>query len=103
MDYNKDKINSKLSIHDSTTWGDEKQRRDSAGLQVNELCREIILQKRSSFKMESVQYEMDADGHFLHSNLVSVLDKDGVLQFQKSGLGATHDETVKTIKKLFEL
>lgn len=51
----------------------------------------------------NVQYEKDADGNFSHSNLVSVLDKEGVLQFQKEGLGAVHEETVKTIKKLIEL
>lgn len=51
----------------------------------------------------NVQYEKDADGNFSHSNLVSVLDKDGVLQFQKEGLGAVHTETVKTSKTPSEL
>ncbi len=50
----------------------------------------------------NVQYEKDSDGNFSHSNLVSVLDKFGVLQFQKEGLGEDHVETVKTIKKLIE-
>ncbi|MDP1843857.1 MAG: SCO family protein [Sediminibacterium sp.] len=58
---------------------------------------------RSLSALLNVQYEKDADGNFSHTNLVSVLDKDGVLQFQKSGLGATHDETIKTIKKLIDL
>ncbi len=48
----------------------------------------------------NVQYEKDADGNFSHSNIVSVLDKQGRLQFQKEGLGADHTETINVIKKL---
>lgn len=50
----------------------------------------------------NVQYEKDSDGNFSHSNLVSVLDKNGIVQFQKEGLGEDHLETVKTINKLLE-
>lgn len=50
----------------------------------------------------NVQYEKDAEGNFSHSNLVSVLDKNGVLQYQKEGLGAAHTETIKTIQKLIQ-
>lgn len=51
-----------------------------------------------------MQYEKDAEGNFSHSNsnLVSVLDKNGVLQYQKEGLGAALTETIKTIQKLIQ-
>jgi protein SCO1/2 len=49
-----------------------------------------------------VQYEEDGEGNFSHSNLISVLDKYGVLQYQKEGLGAVHTETITTIKKLIQ-
>ena len=48
----------------------------------------------------NVQYEKDADGNFSHSNLISVLDKNGVLDFQKEGLEADHKETVSRINAL---
>ena len=51
----------------------------------------------------NVQYEKDADGNFSHSNIISVLDKQGRLQFQKEGLGANHTETINVIKKLVQL
>lgn len=50
----------------------------------------------------NVQYEKDAEGNFSHSNIVSVLDKQGRLQFQKEGLGADHAQTINTIKKLVQ-
>ena len=36
----------------------------------------------------NVQFEKDAEGNFSHSNIISVLDKGGVLRFQKEGLNA---------------
>jgi protein SCO1/2 len=48
----------------------------------------------------NVQYEEDADGNFSHSNLVSLLDKNGVLQYQKEGLDAPYTESINTIRKL---
>lgn len=48
----------------------------------------------------NVQYEQDGEGNFSHSNLVSVLDKDGVLQYQKEGLGAEQGETINVIRNL---
>jgi protein SCO1 len=50
----------------------------------------------------NVQYEKDADGNFSHSNLISVLDKNGVLDFQKEGLEADHKETVHRINELIK-
>jgi protein SCO1/2 len=48
----------------------------------------------------NVQFEKDADGNFSHSNLISILDKKGVLQYQKEGLGAEQTTTIKTIQTL---
>lgn len=50
--------------------------------------------------MLNVQFEKDAEGNFSHSNLVSVLDKNGVLKYQKEGLEAEHKETNSTLLKL---
>jgi len=50
----------------------------------------------------NVQFEKDADGNFSHSNLISVLDKDGILSFQKEGLEADHTETVDKINELIK-
>jgi protein SCO1/2 len=50
----------------------------------------------------NVQFEKDAEGNFSHSNLVSVLDKKGVLQYQKEGLEAEHKETISVIQKLVQ-
>jgi protein SCO1 len=50
----------------------------------------------------NVQYEKDADGNFSHSNIISVLDKNGVLDFQKEGLEADHKETINRINALIK-
>lgn len=49
----------------------------------------------------NVQFAKDAEGNFSHSNIISVLDKKGVLVFQKEGLDADHTETLNTIRQLF--
>ena len=48
----------------------------------------------------NVQFEKDAEGNFSHSNIISVLDKNGVLAFQKEGLEADQKETVDRIEEL---
>ena len=48
----------------------------------------------------NVQFEKDAEGNFSHSNIISVLDKNGVLTFQKQGLEADKDETIDKIESL---
>ncbi len=47
-----------------------------------------------------VQFEKDANGDFSHSNLISLLDKQGVFEYQKEGLEADHEETLNRLKKL---
>ncbi|MBS1761302.1 MAG: SCO family protein, partial [Bacteroidetes bacterium] len=34
-----------------------------------------------------------------HSNIISVLDKNGVLKFQKEGLNVSQEKTFEAIKK----
>jgi len=48
----------------------------------------------------NLQFEKDAEGNFSHSNLISVLDKEGILKFQKEGLEANHEMTITTIKEI---
>lgn len=50
----------------------------------------------------NVQFEKDAEGNFSHSNLISVLDKNGMLAFQKEGLEADHKETLEKIETLLK-
>lgn len=48
----------------------------------------------------NIQYEKDGEGNFSHSNIISVLDKQGKLAFQKEGLNANQKETIANIKNL---
>jgi protein SCO1/2 len=50
----------------------------------------------------NVQFEKDGEGNFSHSNIISVLDKDGVLVYQKEGLNAEHEQTVSTVSQLIQ-
>jgi len=46
-----------------------------------------------------VVYSKDKGGEFSHSNLISLLTDEGVLQLQVSGLSASHDDLVARIVK----
>lgn len=50
----------------------------------------------------NVHYLKNTNGDFSHSNLVSVLSPDGMLQFQKEGLEADHSETIQRIEALMK-
>ena len=50
----------------------------------------------------NVQFEKDAEGNFSHSNIISVLDKNGTLRFQKEGLDANHEETINTLHQILQ-
>lgn len=50
----------------------------------------------------NVQFAKDAEGNFSHSNIISVLDKNGALAFQKEGLGADPEETINMIKQILK-
>lgn len=67
IDYKKDKIQIFSSIQDSRTWGDEEQRKDIAGLQVNELWLELHLKKGFTIKLG--RQEFAYDDHRLLGNL----------------------------------
>ncbi len=51
FDYKNEKLTTKISIQDSRTWGDEEQKKDLAGLQVNELWVQLALSKAFALKM----------------------------------------------------
>lgn len=67
FDYKKDNIKFYSSIQDSRTWGDEEQKKDLAGLQVNELWLELGLNK--SFSLKLGRQELAYDDHRLLGNL----------------------------------
>lgn len=67
IDYKKDNIQFYSSIQDSRTWGDEEQKKDFAGLQVNELWTELKLNKGFSLKLG--RQEFAYDDHRLLGNL----------------------------------
>lgn len=48
----------------------------------------------------NVQFQKDAEGNFSHSNIISVLDKNGVLVFQKEGIDADPSEIIGSLKGL---
>lgn len=48
----------------------------------------------------NVQFEKDAEGNFSHSNIITVLDKQGLLKFRKEGLEVDHSETIVKLNKL---
>lgn len=100
---NRDKVNMVMVSFDS-------ERDNPAALKKfadeNKLDAEWILLHGSEQSVRTlsvllnVQFEKDAEGNFSHSNIITVLDKNGVLKFQKEGLNAVHDETVSVIEKL---
>ena len=67
LDYSSGNIQFYSSIQDSRTWGDEEQKRDIGGLQVNELWSEIKLKNNFSIKMG--RQELVYDDHRLLGNL----------------------------------
>jgi hypothetical protein len=67
FDYKKDNIQMFSSIQDARTWGDEEQKKDLAGLQVNELWMELNLKQGFALKMG--RQELAYDDHRLFGNL----------------------------------
>lgn len=67
FDYKKDNISFYTSIQDSRTWGDEEQRKDLGGLQVNEVWLELLLMDDLALKMG--RQEIAYDDHRLLGNL----------------------------------
>ncbi|MEO6681334.1 MAG: SCO family protein [Ginsengibacter sp.] len=50
----------------------------------------------------NVQFQKDAEGNFSHSNIISVLDKEGLLVSQKEGLEANHDLSIASLKGMLK-
>ncbi len=67
FDYKNDNIQFFSSIQDARTWGDEEQKKDLAGLQVNELWMQVYLNQRFVLKMG--RQELVYDDHRLLGNL----------------------------------
>lgn len=51
----------------------------------------------------SVKYKKINPMDFSHSNIISVFDKEGVMQYQKEGLGLENDEIIRQIIKISEI
>ncbi|MDZ7689625.1 MAG: SCO family protein [Balneolaceae bacterium] len=49
-----------------------------------------------------VQYSKKSDGHFAHSNLVTVLDGQGRIAKRVEGLNQTMDEAAETIRSIID-
>ena len=50
----------------------------------------------------NVQFQKDAEGNFSHSNIISVLDREGLLVSQKEGLEANHDNTIASLQGMLK-
>lgn len=50
----------------------------------------------------SMKYKKIDPIDFSHSNIISVFDTEGVLQYQKEGLGLKNDEIIETIRRVSE-
>jgi len=48
----------------------------------------------------AVNYKRISPIDFSHSNIISVFDKDGVMQYQQEGLDLKHEKTIRTITEL---
>lgn len=48
----------------------------------------------------SMKYKKISPIDFSHTNIISVFDKKGVLQYQQAGLGVNNDKLVEEVKKL---
>lgn len=67
FDYKNDNVQFFSSIQDARTWGDEEQKKDLAGLQVNELWMQVNLNQGFALKMG--RQELAYDDHRLLGNL----------------------------------
>ena len=50
----------------------------------------------------NVQFQKDAEGNFSHSNIISVLDKEGLLVTQKEGLEANHENMIASLQGMLK-
>lgn len=50
----------------------------------------------------NMQYEKQSDGNFNHSNIITILDQKGCIQFQQEGLEVGSSEAMKAIHHLID-
>lgn len=50
----------------------------------------------------NIKYEKQSDGNFAHSNIITVLDRDGVVRSRVEGLGADPAPAVKAINDILK-
>lgn len=48
----------------------------------------------------NVKFKKDAQGQFMHSNVITVLNADGEIVYQQSGLGQDNAATIRAIEQL---
>ena len=49
-----------------------------------------------------IKYKKENDGNYVHSNLILLIDKDGVIKFQHPGLVNNFDDILYSLYKIFE-
>jgi protein SCO1/2 len=47
-----------------------------------------------------IQYKQSADGQFAHSNVITLLDANGEINFQQTGLDSDPQETIRRIEQI---
>ncbi len=47
-----------------------------------------------------VKFEKEDDGSFAHSNIITILDKNGAIAYQQEGLGSNPEKMIKIIAEL---
>lgn len=48
----------------------------------------------------NIQYQQNSNGDFSHSNLITALDREGKIVWQKEGINSNHTQTIATLKEL---
>ena len=99
------KVNFLLVSFDSQRDSSAQLKKFASGLQLSKnftLLHGSEEAVRTLSVLLNVQFEKDAEGNFSHSNIISVLDKNGTLRFQKEGLDANHEETINTLHQILQ-
>lgn len=103
LNANKKKINYVLVSFDTERDNPDQLQKFAKQMQLDKdwiLLHGNEMSVRTLSVLLNVQFEKDAQGNFSHNNLISVLDRSGVLRFQKEGPEADNAETISIIRKL---
>lgn len=49
-----------------------------------------------------IKYKKESDGNYIHSNLILLIDKNGVIKFQHPGLMNNFDDILYSLYKICE-